>query len=257
MSSNPDAVVGEIRYLVVRFHAELGISGGSVSGSDVLYRTLEEAIAAGEKNITINEDITLNSSVTIPEGTTLTIANGATLTLGQGVTLTNNGLIDAKEDALNDDAGTFTCNHKNFVWRNDADSHWPVCLSCYEIFDNEAPHDFVWHVDVEPTETEAGLGHEECSICHFGKFPVEIPATGTTDSEKPTDPSSSEDASENPTESNKPEGTASDSSEGTTNTDNVQTSDNSNMALWISLFAAAGIVLMGTIVCGKKRKYNH
>lgn len=42
-------------------------------------------------------------------------------------------------------------------------------------------HDYQWVIDREATASEAGEKHEECSVCHAKKAPVEIPkATGDT-----------------------------------------------------------------------------
>ena len=110
-------------------------------------------------------------------------------------------------------------------WKNDADNHWHEC-SCGDKAD-KAAHDFKWIVDKEATATQNGSKHEECKVCGCKKAAVEIPATGTpTDPGKPTDPDSS------------------------------QTSDNSNMLLWIALLFISGGAVIGITVYSKKKKEN-
>ena len=110
-------------------------------------------------------------------------------------------------------------------WKNDATNHWHEC-SCRDKAD-KAAHDFKWVVDKEATATQKGSKHEECRVCGYKKAAVEIPATGT------------------PTEPGKP-----------TDSDSPQTSDNSNMILWIALLFVSGGVVIGIIVYSKKKKEN-
>ena len=104
-------------------------------------------------------------------------------------------------------------------WKYDADNHWHEC-SCGDKAD-KAAHDFKWIVDKEATATQNGSKHEECKVCGCKKAAVEIPATGT-----PTAPDSS------------------------------QTSDNSNMLLWIALLFISGGAVIGITVYSKKKKEN-
>ena len=110
-------------------------------------------------------------------------------------------------------------------WKNDATNHWHEC-SCGDKAD-KAAHDFKWVVDKEATATQKGSKHEECKVCGYKKAAVEIPATGT------------------PTEPGKP-----------TDSDSLQTGDNSNMILWIALLFVSGGVVIGIIVYSKKKKEN-
>ena len=110
-------------------------------------------------------------------------------------------------------------------WKNDATNHWHEC-SCGDKAD-KAAHDFKWVVDKEATATQKGSKHEECRVCGYKKAAVEIPATGT------------------PTEPGKP-----------TDSDSLQTGDNSNMILWIALLFVSGGVVIGIIVYSKKKKEN-
>ena len=120
-------------------------------------------------------------------------------------------------------------------WHSDEISHWNTC-ECGEKL-NETAHTFEWVIDKEATATEAGLRHEECTVCGYEKAAVEIPATGIT-----------EDPSEPPTDTNKPSGDQTD------NTTSPETGDDSNIALWIAVLLAAGAVLTGTAVYSRKRK---
>ena len=86
---------------------------------------------------------------------------------------------------------------------------------------DEAAHTFEWVTDKEPTATEAGSRHEECTVCGYVGTTETIAATGTTD-----------------------------------DTDVPQTGDNSNLALWIAVMFAAGAALTGTAVYSRKRKYS-
>ncbi len=66
-------------------------------------------------------------------------------------------------------------------WASDKDSHWHVCTVCGEVIDS-SKHAFEWIVDKKPTEKEAGLKHEECSICKYKRnVGTEIPASGELD----------------------------------------------------------------------------
>ena len=130
-------------------------------------------------------------------------------------------------------------------WHSDETNHWNTC-ECGEKL-NEAAHTFEWVIDKEATATEAGLRHEECTVCGYEKAAVEIPATGTT-----------EDPSEPPTDTDKPSGdqTGDKDNSSTGTTGSPQTGDNSNIALWIAVLLAAGVALTGTAAYSRKRKYS-
>ena len=101
-------------------------------------------------------------------------------------------------------------------WQHDENNHWKLC-ACGEKL-GEADHAFEWVTDKEATETQAGLRHEECTVCGYAKAAVEIPATRT-----PTVP---------------------------------ETGENSNIALWVAMMLAAGATLTGTVLYSRKRKYS-
>ena len=126
-------------------------------------------------------------------------------------------------------------------WYFDETSHWNTC-ECGEKL-NEATHTFEWVTDEEATATEAGLRHEECTVCGYEKAAVEIPATGTT--EEPSEPSQPGETPSEPPKDN-PD----------TDTTSPQTGDDSNIALWIGVMLAAGAALTGTAVYSRKRKHS-
>lgn len=53
--------------------------------------------------------------------------------------------------------------------------HWQECPVCSQK-QNEDKHSFEWVIDKEATASEAGLKHEECSVCGYSKEKVQIPA---------------------------------------------------------------------------------
>lgn len=58
-------------------------------------------------------------------------------------------------------------------YQSDENQHWKECR-CGDKTDAQS-HDFVQITDKEPTETEAGYKHEECTVCGYKKANVEIP----------------------------------------------------------------------------------
>ncbi len=51
-------------------------------------------------------------------------------------------------------------------WKYDETDHWHECVNgCGEVTD-KANHSFEWVTDKEPTESETGVAHEECTVCH-------------------------------------------------------------------------------------------
>lgn len=53
-----------------------------------------------------------------------------------------------------------------------------VELTAEDIVDKAKGHNYEWVVDEQPTETEKGFKHEECTVCHDKKTSVEIPPLG-------------------------------------------------------------------------------
>ena len=129
-------------------------------------------------------------------------------------------------------------------WHFDENSHWNTCECGAKL--NEAVHAFTWVTDKEATATEAGLKHEECTVCGYEKDAVEIPAAGTADGGKDEQTSTSADGSSDTVEDGqKPSGE-----------DTPQTGDNSNSALWIALMLTAGAGLTAATIFSRKKKYS-
>ena len=101
-------------------------------------------------------------------------------------------------------------------WQHDGNRHWKLCACGGKL--GEADHAFEWVTDKEATETQAGLRHEECTVCGYKKDAVDIPATGT-----PAVP---------------------------------ETGENSNIALLAAMMLAAGATLTGTVLCNRKKKHS-
>lgn len=142
-------------------------------------------------------------------------------------------------------------------WESNETSHWQLCV-CDEKM-NEADHTFAWVTDKEPTATEAGLKHEECTVCGFARAAVEIPATGTE--EKPSDQTQ---PSENPDNPNQPgEGPDGQTVKSNTTIDDAkesgadlpQTGDDSDAVLWVAItMIVVGAFLAGAALYGRKKR---
>ena len=122
-------------------------------------------------------------------------------------------------------------------WSSDETNHWHDCNDCDERAD-KAEHIFKWIVDKEATAAQNGSKHEECTVCHYKKAAVEIPALGGNTG-NPGKPSGG-----NTSNSGKPSGGS------------PQTGDNSHVALWISLLAVSLIGLLATLLAMKKKNYR-
>lgn len=79
-------------------------------------------------------------------------------------------------------------------------------------------HTFAWIVDKEATAAEAGLKHEECTVCGYAKAAVEIPAKETADG--------------------------------------PQTGDSGNLVLWAAVMLAAGATVIRTVLYRQKKKIS-
>lgn len=79
-------------------------------------------------------------------------------------------------------------------------------------------HTFAWIVDKDATAAEAGLKHEECTVCGYAKAAVEIPAKETADG--------------------------------------PQTGDSGNLVLWAAVMLAAGATVIGTVLYRQKKKIS-
>ena len=179
----------------------------------------------------------------------------------------------------------------NTGWHSDDNNHWNTCACDAKL--NEAAHTFEWVTDKQPTETEAGSKHEECTVCGYAKAAVEIPATGTTTpaptvSPAPTSspdttttpaptaspaPTSSPDATTTPAPTASPDATTTPAPTGTPGATGTtgpaatpaptaepesgngpKTGDPGVSALWFALPAVSGLALAGTVMATRRKK---
>lgn len=179
----------------------------------------------------------------------------------------------------------------NTGWHSDDSNHWNTCACRAKL--NEAAHTFEWVIDKQPTETEAGSKHEECTVCGYAKAAVEIPATGTTTpaptvSPAPTSspdttttpaptaspaPTSSPDATTTPAPTAPPDATTTPAPTGTPGATGTtgpaatpaptaepesgngpKTGDPGVSALWFALPAVSGLALAGTVMATRRKK---
>ena len=177
----------------------------------------------------------------------------------------------------------------NTGWHSDDNNHWNTCACGAKL--NEAAHTFEWVIDKQPTETEAGSKHEECTVCGYAKAAVEIPATGTTTpaptvspaptsspdttttpaptaSPAPTSspdatttpaptaspaPTSSPDATTTPAPTASPAATPAPTAEPESG-NGPKTGDPGVSALWFALPAVSGLALAGTVMATRRKK---
>lgn len=112
-------------------------------------------------------------------------------------------------------------------WHSDKESHWHVC-ECGQILD-KAGHTFKWVTDREATKTEAGSGHEECTICGYAKDAVKIPVAETS-------------AENSQTEQN-----------GGTGAKVPETGDSSSAGFWYCITILAGAALIETMIFRRRK----
>lgn len=86
-------------YVSVEWEIEFPITG-QIDERAVFFTKLEDALASGSEDITINKDVVVDSDVVIPEGVVINVANGATLEVKEGNSFENNGKVygDVKVD---------------------------------------------------------------------------------------------------------------------------------------------------------------
>lgn len=159
-------------------------------------------------------------------------------------------------------------------WHSDEAGHWNTCV-CGERL-SEAAHTFEWVIDREPTATQSGSKHEECTICGYKAAATEIPATGAV-SPSPTAspvPTGTPEATASPGPTNTPEATASPAptaaptataspatpATATPTPDatqeagiGLQTGDAGVSPLWFILPAASAFGLTGSAICRRKK----
>ena len=60
---------------------------------------------------------------------------------------------------------TVNADHSYGGWKFDENEHWKECKYGDSVIE-KGEHTFRWVTDKEATETETGIAHEECSVCH-------------------------------------------------------------------------------------------
>ena len=103
-------------------------------------------------------------------------------------------------------------------------------------------HSFQWIIDKEATTTSSGSKHEECSVCHYKKEAVVIPAIGNSNMEKPGDNTSGSDTED-----------SSESKPSQADDNAPRTGDTGNLWLWILAISVTG--MGATLANYKKRNY--
>lgn len=129
---------------------------------------------------TVHGDVTYTSSdekiATVNATGKVTIVGAGTAT----ITATAAETGDYKEASASYELKVTNHEFKD-SWESDADNHWHSCaVGGCTVKSEEKAHDFEWIVDKNATAAEKGTKHEECTVCHFQKDPVEIPAKGTS-----------------------------------------------------------------------------
>ena len=133
------------------------------------------------------------------------------------------------------------------------------------IWNNRENRAYKWVTDKEPTATEAGSRHEECTVCGYVGATETIAATGTEDT--PSDPHQTEDtpsdtdqAEDTPSDTDQAEDTPSatgDTTDSTTDDKtNPETGDSSNIMPWIALLLLSSGGLAGVIIPSRNRKVS-
>lgn len=244
--------------------AEYDLTAPGLSGiSDGGIYCISASFTVSDQNL---KEVQIDSSPAADENGVYTLAPGE-------------HTVRAVDKAGNSTQIKVTVNEKHTAdgtgWHSDEDSHWHVC-ECGAIIE-KADHSFTWVTDKEPTETETGAKHEECTICGFKKGAVEIPAAGTPDvPEEPSDPSEPEEPSE-PSEPSKPaepvepgksepdpevtpsvsEESRTDSADSADSAGAPGTGDREQAGYWIILLLISGAGLAGSVICRKKRNNSY
>ena len=211
------------------------------SGEMVFYVKNE---TTGAISLAKTEDYKIDRTAPVIEG----ITDGATYCIGAEFTVSDKNLdhvqINGEEAAAKDGVYTLAAGEYIITALDKAGNATEVKVTVRET------HDFIWITDQEATETEAGLKHEECTICGYAEAPVEIPATGPEEPEKPAEP-------EKPTEPDKKDATDKPAGPATDDADEdvvAQTGDPTDIAPWILLMLAAGAAAAGSWIWRRKRR---
>lgn len=139
------------------------------------------------------------------------------------------------------------------VWTQTETTHSSAYDCCGAVVVAEEAHTYKWVTDKEPTATEAGSRHEECTVCGYVGATETIAATGTEDT--PSDPHQTEDT---PSDTDQAEDTPSATGDTTDSTTgdktNPETGDSSNIMPWIALLLLSSGGLAGVIIPSRNRK---
>lgn len=153
-------------------------------------------------------------------------------------------------------------------WKTDENGHWKECSCGERRNDKHTAGD--WIVDIEPTDTQVGSRHKECTVCGYTLQTEEIPVTAP---EKPSAPPAT------PAPTKAPESNKNSSTNAATKANNTkpeenkntapaasaaptaqnravtipQTGDSSNPALLIVLMSIAGLGLVSAVVLKKRQ----
>ena len=110
------------------------------------------------------EQLAQQETVTPPAGHTVAIRSAVAATCTEEGT-TEEAYCTVCEEILVPHKIVLPKGHSySTLWKNDENSHWYEC-EC-GLRQDETAHDFEWVIDKEPTEQEAGIKHEECTVCH-------------------------------------------------------------------------------------------
>lgn len=120
--------------------------------------------------------VSRNADGTINLGDFLKIKEG---TVPEGVGTTG-ASTPSPETTLRED---LECTYPDHLHNEDAEYHWYECECGNRM--NIEKHNFEYVIDVEPTETEVGYRHQECTECGYKKTRVEIQPIGK---DEPTAP---------------------------------------------------------------------
>lgn len=211
------------------------------SGEMVFYVKNE---TTGAISLVKTEDYKIDRTAPVIEG----ITDGGIYCVSAEFTVSDKNLdhvqINGEEAAAKDGVYTLAAGEYTITALDKAGNATEVKVTVREA------HDFIWITDQEATDTEAGLKHEECTICGYAEDPVEIPATGPEEPEKPAEP-------EKPTEPDKEDATDKPAGPATDDADEdvvAQTGDPADIALWILLMLAAGAAVTGAEFYRRKRR---
>lgn len=129
-----------------------------------------------------------------------------------------------------------------------------TCSRCGDAYTEIIPmaaHTLQWVTDKEPTATEEGSRHEECTVCGWDGKTETIPVLGTEPSVTP-DPDKNA-ADENTTAPVSTNGSGSDTKSDTNQTKNPNTGDN-NPIYGYSLIAVLAVGAIAILLIARKRK---